>query len=94
MKHIKLFEQYINEAKGSEAPDNVKKVAQKFKAPVHKAYDIEHAFDIPIEGLQVMYINKDTGFGEPGWQIADEDGNEIYIGTSNSKAIDAIKKNM
>jgi len=93
MKHIKLFEEFINESIDSSAPANVKKVAKMFKSSVEKSYDIDDAYDLDIDGLQVAYIVKDTGFGEPGWQIADDMGNEIYSGTNDSKAIAALKKN-
>jgi hypothetical protein len=98
MKYIKMFEQFVNETINESidpsAPANVKKVAKMFKSSVEKNFDVDDAYDLEIGGLQVIYVVKDTGFGEPGWQIADAMGNELYSGTNDNQAIAVLKKNM
>jgi len=96
MKNLRTFEQFVNESEVNEAsspPSNVGKVAKKFKVTPQEHYDLENVWELYIGDLQVMWVAQGDGHGEQGWQIADEDGNELYMGTDDRKAIAVIQKN-
>lgn len=97
MKYIPTFEEFVNERviNESKIPQEATKLAKAINGTIQLNYDLDGVYD--IEGdkeLQIMYIDgEDSGFGEKGeYQIADTDGNKVYIGKDLNKAIAAYKK--
>lgn len=94
MKHIKLFEQFVKEA--ADLPKEAKELAKMFKGGNwNPHFDLDgvwifNSSELEDADLQINW-NSNKGLGNIGFQIADEDGNEIYIGKDPKKAGAAIK---
>lgn len=96
MKRVKTFEEFVNESAINESkiPQEATKLAKEIKGKVIANYDLDGVYDIEADKeLQIMYIAVDNDYGEKGeYQIADMDGEDVYIGKDLNKAIAAYKK--
>jgi hypothetical protein len=96
MKHIKLYEQFVNEA--ANLPKEAKELAKMFKGGSWKPhFDLDDVWifnssELKDVDLQINW-NSSEDWGNIGFQIADEDGNEIYTGKDPKKAAASIKSN-
>jgi len=96
MKHIKVFEQFVNEA--ANLPKEAKELAKMFKGGSWKPhFDLNDVWifnssELKDVDLQINW-NSSEDWGNIGFQIADEDGNEIYTGKDPKKAAASIKSN-
>lgn len=91
MKHVKLFEEFLNEA-NINVPKEAKELAKILKSKWKEHYDLGsdvYVLDYDSD-LEILW-NTTEDWGDVGFQIADEDGNDLYIGTNPKKAAKAIK---
>jgi hypothetical protein len=73
----------------------VKKIGNLIKAKFSPSTDVDFAWDFDVDGLQVTYIEKDTGFGSAGEiQVGTFDGDDLYTGKDFNKAAKIIKQNI
>ena len=96
MKHLKVYEQFVNEA--ANLPKEAKELAKMFKGGSWKPhFDLNDVWifnssELKDVDLQINW-NSSEDWGNIGFQIADEDGNEIYTGKDPKKAAASIKSN-
>jgi hypothetical protein len=92
--HIKLYEQFVNEA--ANLPKEAKELAKMFKGGSWKPhFDLDDVWlfnssELKNVDLQINW-NSSEDLGDIGFQIADEDGNDIYTGKDPKKAAASIK---
>ena len=69
-------------------PIQIITMGKKFNVTPMLDFNLSDIWFLPLsEKLQVLWNNNlDNGWGNYGWQIADEWGNELYTGSDNNKA--------
>jgi hypothetical protein len=88
MKHIKLFEQFVNEAA---TPKEVKAVEKLIKVKGAEHFDIEGTWLFNAYNDDNRKTVQFTWDAENGYDVTDEDGNELYVGTDVKDAVKAYK---
>tara|TARA_R110000772_G_scaffold5616_5_gene20121 strand:+ start:8466 stop:8951 length:486 start_codon:yes stop_codon:yes gene_type:complete len=90
MKRIKLFEDFINEAA---KPKEVKAVEKLIKAKGEEHFDVEGTwlFNYNTYNDDQEETVQFTWDAENGYDVTDENGRELYVGTDVKAAVKAFK---
>ncbi len=88
MKHIQLFEQFINEAA---TPKEVKAVEKLIKVKGEEHFDIEGTWLFNAYNDDNGETVQFTWDAENGYDVTGEDGNDLYVGTDVKAAVKAYK---
>jgi len=88
---MKSLSTHITESMNPKAPDRVIKIARAVGAKPVWDQNLK-LWDVSTEDKQVSFLTVDLGFGDPGWQVFTYDGDELYTGDDDDKALKTINK--
>jgi len=88
MKHIQLFEQFVNE---TATPKEVKAVEKLIKVKGEEHFDIEGTWLFNAYNDDNGETVQFTWDAENGYDVTGEDGNDLYVGTDVKAAVKAYK---
>ena len=88
MKHIQLFEQFVNE---TATPKEVKAVEKLIKVKGEEHFDIEGTWLFNAYNDDNGETVQFTWDAENGYDVTCEDGNDLYVGTDVKAAVKAYK---